>query len=122
MTLLKKAEVEALIGPINSWGRYYTAMAICAEVSDQPEGTTLFWAAVAGLDEDGQIRDPKKTPVFVGVIETLSDEALVAAMAGVQGVAEGHEESGQFETAQTLRAVHEVVSAEYTKRHRKWDA
>lgn len=121
--MIKKADIEALIGPLDSWFKYYIGIGVIAQTVDQSEeDITLFWSAVAALDEDGQIRDPKKTRVFIGVIETLSEKALVAAMGGVQTVADFHEEGGQFDTARTLRAVHDVVSAEFTKRHRKWDA
>ena len=121
MTLLTKAEAEATIGaPLDRWCTYYLAITLNCRVSRQPFGSEWFWLAVAKLDEGDRIRDPNKS-WFRRTMKLMSDEALVAAIGGAQALIEGHEELGEFETAQTLRAAQAVARAELTKRH-QWDA
>ena len=117
-----KKRIEQLIGPLNSWQQYFTAMGAVSVTHTLPDGAALFWAAVAMLDDGETIRDPSSDRLFKGIVETLDDDALLASMAGATALIKRHEEAGAVETARTLRAAHDVAAKEFEGRNRKWDA
>ncbi len=117
-----KRVLEELIGPLDSWRQYFTAIGAISVANRLPDGAVVFWSAVAALDDGEVIRNPARDRLFEGVVKTLADDVLPAVMGSATALIRLHEENGAFETARTLRAARDVAARELEGRNRQWDA
>lgn len=118
----KKLFEDTIGGPVDDWAKYYLMIATFCRGTGQPSGVERYWLGVAQLYDGEIVADPNESEMFGTLVKLLSDEALMAAMAGTTALIEAHEEQHQVVTARVLRAAHDIASAEYEGRHRKWDA
>ena len=118
----KKAFEATIGGPVDDWAKYYLMVATFSRDTGQPPGTERYWLGIAGLYDGEVVADPNGSDLFGRLVKLLSDEALMAAMAGTRVLIDTHEAQHKYRTARVLRAAYDIASAEYSRRHPKWNA
>ncbi|MFQ5830582.1 MAG: hypothetical protein ACE5JD_15730 [Candidatus Methylomirabilia bacterium] len=73
---------------IGRWRAFWHAAADRAE-RDMPEGVAEVWRAIAELETDAGIRDPRDSSRIVELLRELELQALIAVGAGIVGALDG---------------------------------